>query len=53
MFVYHVTLRFVQLLRTDEIEANLQELSRLPERAPWEEVDRFLVELRLSEFSSR
>ena len=27
--------------------------SRLPERAPWEEVDRFLVELRLSEFSSR
>jgi predicted nucleotidyltransferase len=27
--------------------------SRLPGRAPWEEVDRFLVQLRLSEFTSR
>ncbi len=27
--------------------------SRLPERAPWEEVDRFLVQTRMAEFSSR
>jgi uncharacterized protein len=102
LYAYRVALSGVHLLRTGEIEANLQELARLyalpfvhelierkrraeqlaladldwawhreqlggwqarlerefaasqlPERAPWEEVDRFLVELRLSEFSSR
>jgi predicted nucleotidyltransferase len=102
LYAYRVALSGVHLLRTGEIEANLQELarlyslpflhelierkrraeqlvladldwawhreqltgwqahlreehaaSRLPERAPWEEVNGFLVELRLSEFSSR
>jgi predicted nucleotidyltransferase len=102
LYAYRVALSGVHLLRTGEIEANLQELarlyslpflnelierkrraeqlaladldlswhteeltgwqarlerefaaSRLPEQAPREEVNRFLVELRLSEISSR
>jgi predicted nucleotidyltransferase len=102
LYAYRVALSGVHLLRTGQVEANLQELarhfslpfldeliarkrtaerlpleetewawhreqltglqarleqeyaaSRLPEKAPWEEVDQFLVELRLSEVWSR
>jgi predicted nucleotidyltransferase len=102
LYAYRVALSGVHLLRTGEVEANLQELarhyplpflkdliarkrdaerlpledadwawhreqlagwqarlereyaaSRLPDQAPWEEVDQFLVELRMAEFSSR
>jgi predicted nucleotidyltransferase len=102
LYAYRVALSGVHLLRTGEIQANLQELarhyplqyldeliarkrdaerlpleeadwawhreqlagwqtrlereyagSRLPERAPWEEVEHFLVGLRMAEISSR